>query len=313
MSRVQASEPRTSRRKPAVYISPFDKDAMRWRHSDFEYNDVDEPGEKPAAEAGFRIFDLPLPFVTPPSITLPAHDRFGWPHGDDYSPLLKARTPLKSTRSVFRAFKFSRLHHALSMSEFRVLSKLMFFPYAIDLREQYGVYDRKAFWRAKADGKRMRRSNLMTIDVIVTYVQPPDYRPRYHAISVKHPGYRPDDTDIAREHREREVTAERGWTWELMRGDAVPMTEFVNYQWLFGIARYQNVPSLYTAAREFAPVVLRSSNRGCLDAVMRRVAGKMGMSLDDTYLRFAVAVAYGFLRLDHNYELNSNLTLRLIR
>jgi hypothetical protein len=313
MNLEQTSRSRPRRRGPAPYISPYDAAASRWRHPDFEFDEPDAPEETPQADTGFRIFELPRPFETPPYIALPAHDAFGWQHGDRYSPLLKARTPLRSTRAVVPGFKFSRLHQALSMSEFRVIIGLAFHPYVVDFREQYGVYDRRAYWSAVSNGKRMRRSDLMTIDVIVTYVLPPDFKLLYHAISVKHPGYQPTDEDLRREEREKTQMGARGWTWELLRGDAIPMTEFVNLRLLYGFAREQNLPSLYMAAREFAPVVLRSSNRGSLDAVMLRVSRSLGMDLDDAYRRFSVAVAYGFLQVDHRYDLRVDETLHLLR
>lgn len=300
-------------RQSHAYTSPFDIAAKRWRQPDFEYDDGIVPEVPVTAKEGFHIFDLAPPFVPPSQIALPAHDPFGWPHGDRYTPLLKARTPLTSTRAIIPGFKLDRLHQALSMSEFRVMVKLALHPAVWDFREQYGIYNRQAYWRAEAKGERMRRSDLMTIDVIVTYVQPPDYKLKYHAISVKHGSYLPTDEQLRREERERAAMAERGWTWELIRGDAISMTEFGNLRLILNFAREQNLPSLYFGAQEFAPVVIRSSNRGSLDAVMQRVSRTMCIGLDEAYHRFAASVAYGFLQLDHNYELDTDLRLHLVR
>jgi hypothetical protein len=199
------------------------------------------------------------------------------------------------------------------MSEFRVLVKLAFHPACLDIREQYGVYNRQALRDAEAEGVRLRRQDLMTIDVIVTYALAPDFQLKYHAISVKSPRHQPSEADLRREERERLAMDERGWTWELLRGDAVPITEFVNLRYLYNLAREQDFPNLLSPARAFAPVVLRSSNRGSLDAVMLRVSRNMGISLDDAYYRFAAAVAYGFLEIDHNYPLRTNTRLELVR
>ncbi|WP_250481714.1 hypothetical protein [Caballeronia sp. NCTM5] len=283
-----------------------------WRDPAYEY-DKEEAAVQPQFVPEFRLFELPLPFVTPPDIILPAFDPYGFPHGEAYTPLLKARTPLMSTRAVIAGLKHGRLHQALSMNEFRILRKLAFFPYVVDFREQYGAYNRQAFWAAKARGTRMLRMHLTTIDVIVSYVLPADFQIRYHAISVKSPEYVPTEKDLLRERKERALMAARGWTWELMRGDVVSTLEFTNLRLLFHQARYQNLPELYAPAGEFAKVVRGSSNRGSLNAVMLRVARDTGISLDDAYARFSAAVAYGFLRVDHNYPLSPEVRLRLIR
>ncbi|MCC8393128.1 hypothetical protein LJ656_11050 [Paraburkholderia sp. MMS20-SJTR3] len=91
------------------------------------------------------------------------------------------------------------------------------------------------------------------------------------------------------------------------------MTEFVNLRYLYNIAREQDLPSLVNAARLFAPVVLRSSNRGSLDAVMLRVSRNMGISSDAAYHRFTAAVVYGFLEIDHDYPLRTDKRLELVR
>jgi len=286
--------------------------AALWRDPAYEYEESETTVQFPTVPE-FRLFELPLPFVTPPDIILPAFDAWGFAHGEAYTPLLKARTPLMSTRAVIPGLKDGRLHQALSMSEFRILRKLAFFPYVVDIREQYGTYNGRAFWAAKARGTRMLRMHLTTIDIVVSYVLPSDRRIRYHAISVKSPDYVPTDKDLLREKKERALMAARGWTWELMRGDVVSTLEFTNLRLLFNHARYQNLPQLYAIGGEFAKVVRSCSNRGSFDAVMLRVARNTGISLDDAYARFSVAVAYGFLQVDHNYPLSPEVHLRLIR
>ncbi|MFM0152893.1 PDDEXK family nuclease [Paraburkholderia sediminicola] len=126
-------------------------------------------------------------------------------------------------------------------------------------------------------------------------------------------GNTPDEKELRREERERRVMEERGWTWELITGDEVSMVEFGNLQLLFGFAAHHNIPSLYSVAESFAKVVVRCSNRGSLDAVLLRVARNTGISLGDAYVRFSAAVAYGFLTLDHRYDLRPANRLELVR
>ncbi|WP_322104841.1 TnsA endonuclease N-terminal domain-containing protein [Paraburkholderia sp. J41] len=311
MDTIAQSDTGVRRRRGRVYVSPFDLAARRWLHDDYVADQVTPSAKPDAGKETFRFFDV-RPCVVPQSVLLPAYDPFGWPHGEEFTPLLKARTPLHSTRVVVPGFKFDRLMQALSMSEYRVLTKLTMHPSVLDIREQYGIYDRQAYWQAEAEGKRLARNKIMTIDVIVTYALPPDFKLRYHAISVKSPRHVPNEKDLEREERERAAMAERGWTWELVRGDAVPIIEFCNLRTVFGFARDQHLPSLYEPARDFAPVVIRCSNRGCLKAVMERSARHMNISYDKAIHLFAAAVAYGFLQVDHNYLLETDKEFRLV-
>ncbi|KAF1038619.1 MAG: hypothetical protein GAK33_01955 [Burkholderia lata] len=293
--------------------SAFGTAAVEWHDPNFEYDDGIVPQVTREPKKGFHIFDLQPPYPTPYQIVLPSHDAFGWPHGNAYTPLLKARTPSMSTRAVMPGFKLDRLHQALSIAELRVLTKLALHPAVLDFREQYGIYNRKAFWRAEADGTRMHRSQLMTIDVIATYASPPDFRLKYHGISIKAREYCPTEQELRREERERTAMAKRGWTWELIIGDEVSLVEYGNLRLIYIFANHQNLASLYDAAQLFAKVVVRCSNRGSLDAVMLRVARNTGISLDDAYLRFSAAVTYGFLQVDHDYDLRPSHTLHLVR
>jgi len=287
--------------------------ASEWHDPNFEYDEGVEPLVVPEQKTGFRIFDLKPPYPPPSAIVLPARDAFGWPHGEAYTPLLKARTPSMATRAVMPGFKVDRLHQALSTAELRVLTKLAFHPGVLDFREQYGIVEEKAFWRAELNGLRMARGKLMTIDVIVTYFCPHELKLKYHGISIKARGYIPSDKERKREERERKAMEDRGWTWELIIGDEVSMLEFSNLQLLYGFAAYHDISSLFSGSESFAKVVIRCSNKGSLDAVLLRVARELDISLDDAYVRFSAAVAYGFLTLNHEYDLRPAHRLELIR
>ncbi len=263
--------------------------------------------------ATFKILELPRPFATPPDIILPPVDDFGWPHGEDYSALLEARTPSLSTRTTFRGLKFARRYEALSIGELWLLFALLFHPYVVDIREQYGVYDSARLMREMRAGRRMLRTDLMTLDVTVTYVLPGSRQLRYHTVSVKHGNYTPDETDLKREQREREAMAARGWTWELVKRDALTAREWSNYFVLYRAVRDQNVEALYERAQDFAQVVLRSSLRADMNSVLVRLARRLELTETLTHHLFSVAVAYGFLTIDHNKELRGDAPIALIR
>jgi len=271
------------------------------------------PSHDGATTEEFKLLSLARPFVTPKDIRLPGTDKYGWPHGVGYEALLKARQPSLSTRATFRGMKFRRRYEALSGNEQRILFSLAFHPYVIDVRDQYGIYDVAALRSAQRKGERLLRADLMTIDAIVTYVLPSSLDLHYHGISIKPANYVPDQADLDREHREQNALARRGWTWELMRGDAVSQREFANNFGMYRTVRDQDVALNYDGAHWFSKELLRSSARGTMGSVLGRISRRLGISDDVAHQLFAVAVSYGFLTVDHSKDLRVDLPLNLLR
>jgi hypothetical protein len=199
------------------------------------------------------------------------------------------------------------------MGEFGIQLALKFNPYVVDLREQYPVYDPVDYWRAIKNGRRMSRSRLMTMDIVVTYVRPPHFELRYHAISVKHARHRWSDKDLRREMKERAEMDQRGWTWERMLSDAVPRLEVENYAFLWMLVRNSSLPQLYEQAHRFAERLKVRSMRGNMDSVLERHARAIGIGVDDAYRMFAAGAAYGFLTLDHSERLGKHMPIFLHR
>ncbi|MFL9888235.1 hypothetical protein PQR66_34790 [Paraburkholderia agricolaris] len=259
------------------------------------------------------MLNLERRFVTPKDILLPATDKYGWPHGRGYDALLEARQPSWSTRTTFRGMKFRRRYEALSGNEQRILFSLGFNPYVIDVRDQYGIYDIAALHRVLARDERLLRTDLMTIDVLVTYVLPGSLVLRHHGISIKAENYVPDQAELDRELREQQALAARGWTWELMHGDAIGGREFANNFVMYRAVRDQDVSINYDDARRFAKALLKSSARGTMGSVLGRLSRRVGISDGAAHQLFAIAVSYGFLTIDHSKELRVDLPLYLIR
>lgn len=271
------------------------------------------PANEGATAGEFTLLNLARPFVTPRDIRLPPTDKYGWPHGVAYEALLKARQPSLSTRSTFRGMKFRRRYEALSGNEQRILFSLAFHPYVIDVRDQYGIYDVAALHRTQSMGELLLRTDLMTIDVIVTYVLPGSLDFHYHGISIKPADYVPDQEDLDREYREQKALSVRGWTWELMRGDAISQREFANNFGMYRTVRDQDVALNYDNAQWFAKALLRSSAGGTMGSVLGRISRRLGISDDAAHQLFAVAVAYGFLTVDHSKDLRVDSPLHLVR
>lgn len=288
---------------PLIYIAPattvVQDTTLNNRHAEL------------IARTDFRLLELPRPFSTPPGIELPPFDEYGWQMGKPYEAMLEARKPSLATRAAFRDFYHQRRYEALALTEFGIQFALLFNPYVLDFREQYGIYDPAAYWRAVARGKRMSRSAMTTIDIIVTYALPPHFELRYHAISVKSAEYQPTPTDMKRELKERTLVDRRNWTWELMRSNAVPEGEINNYVFLWTLINKTEVRHLYDSSRRFAEQLMTHSVQGSLHAVLERRARGLGVSRDTAYRLFASSISYGFLTLDHSKRLAQQLPLAL--
>jgi hypothetical protein len=260
----------------------------------------------------FNLRNLARPYETPKRVVLPPEDLYGWPMGEDYSGLLEARTPSLATRAVIRGLKLQRCLEALSQSELAVFVTLMFNPYVLDLRDQYPVYKSENYWKAESNSDLMLRSDVMTIDLIVAHVMPGCNQLRFHGISVKHASYKSSKKDLKREQRERDAMVPRGWTWELICSDEIPRIEVDNCMLLYTFIRDSDVPGLCEKARTLAACLAKSTAKGPMFSVIGRISRLLGICLDDGYRLFAVAVAYGFLTLDHSIRLDRDRPLSLI-
>lgn len=259
-----------------------------------------------------KILDLPVGFKTPRGVVLPSHDDYGIPHGVNYEAHQKARTIRLSTRTTFRGLKFHRRYEALSMNEVRPLFGLAFNPYVVDIRDQYPLYRVEDFNRATLRGERLKKTQIMSIDILATLVLPPDNRLHYHGISIKDAGQELSDKDLRRQEREKLTLNDRGWSWELQRGDKFSMREYANHWVLYRSIRETNVFCHYDEAEAFATALLKSTMRGTFDAVIRRVCRRLAIAPDLGHKLFAVAVSFGFIWLDHSKDLRVDSPLHLV-
>lgn len=259
-----------------------------------------------------KIFELNAPFVTPRDIELPPVDRYGMFHGQHYAPLDEARVARASTRTAFSGLKFNRRFEGLSTNETRIITALQFHPYAVDVREQYATCDERTLHLALRHGERMKRLQMTTVDVIVTYVLPNSKVLHYHTISIKPKDHVPDEADLKRERKEENYMAQLGWTWELIRGDAISLRHHVNNLVLLSYVRETNIYAWYDAAGKFSKTLLRSdTTKGTTGDVLERVGKRAGVSLSDAFRLFAVGVAFGFLRIDHSMPFSKDHSLFL--
>ncbi|AOI60674.1 hypothetical protein WI26_24315 [Burkholderia diffusa] len=195
----------------------------------------------------------------------------------------------------------------------RALLAFNFNPYAVDIRDQYPVYDQEAYNRAKRNGIRMPINSVMTYDIVLTLVLPPDYRLHYHGISIKDARDELTQQDWNRQEREHARFLERGWTWELLRGDRFTKRAFGNHALMKTWIANVDVWNHYEEAAILATRLKTRSQRGTLDDILNRHARYMGINCDHAFELFSTAVSFGFLYIDHSEDLRVDKPLHLER
>ncbi|OXI43815.1 hypothetical protein CFB84_19945 [Burkholderia aenigmatica] len=195
----------------------------------------------------------------------------------------------------------------------RALLALNFNPYVVDIRDQYPVYDQEAYNRAKLDDMRMPINSVMTYDIVLTLVLPPDYRVHYHGVSIKDAGDELTQKDWDRQEREHAKFLERGWTWELLRGDQFTKRAFGNYALMKTWIANVDVWNHYEEAAILAARIKTRSQRGTLDDILNRHARHMGVSCDHAFELFSTAASFGHLYIDHSEDLRVDKPLHLER
>ncbi|PHP85812.1 hypothetical protein CFB52_027205 [Burkholderia sp. AU18528] len=186
-----------------------------------------------------------------------------------------------------------------------------FNPYVVDIREQYPLYKQDDYNRSKRYGVRMPLNQVMTYDIVLTLVLPPDERLHYHGISIKDARDELGQQDLDRQERERMNFSSRGWTWELLRGDKFSKRAFGNHALLKTWIGNKNIWDLYEEAKILAARLAIRSLRGTLDDILNRHARHMGTSANHAFELFAVAVSFGFIYIDHSQDLRVDKPLHL--
>ncbi|WP_281718814.1 TnsA endonuclease N-terminal domain-containing protein [Pandoraea apista] len=259
-----------------------------------------------------KILELPNGFSTPASPLLLWRDGFGVRHGSAYESIHSSRTPGWGTRGQIRSPKVERSMHLLSRGEIKAFLYFLYCPYVIDMREQYPIYNQDAFNRALMKGRRLNKSQCLTIDFMLTLALPPDNRPHTHWVSIKFDKTGIDDSDRRRAEREESNARARGETWEMLDSKDFPAAALRNFAALWTQFKFSRAWDLYADSKILANRILRCSLRGKTDDVMNRHARHMGISLDQAYQLLSTAVSFGHLWLDHRFIYSADRPLHLV-
>ncbi|CAN0627317.1 protein of unknown function [Burkholderia multivorans] len=181
----------------------------------------------------------------------------------------------------------------------------------IRLRTQYPSWDREKYLRYCTRGKRMPKSEIMTVDFMLT-LKIPGHPLRYHGVSGKPAAFVEDQKVIIRHGRESDALWKWECTHEVMTDETIPEIEFKNYRHLFAFMLHtEDIGTHALAAADFARALYATGTRGSLDRVLRLITKRFGWTLRFGYRLFGIAHFLGYLTWDHRYELSRDLPMML--
>ena len=251
-------------------------------------------------------------FVPNPRVELPERDVFGVLHGTAYEPTYgpeQGKTALAGCEFDMKSGEATVFHSLLeSILDFR----LMLSPFVIEVRFHYPMTLEEKVLRRLGWGERLRKSDVATIDRVVTLQRRDTLALHLHAVSVKPEELLPDDKVKRRHERERLYAESRGATWETVGSEWHRKFTSRNLAFIRSCCLDSNVSALYDDAVEFARRIKRSEARGSRDRRISLVAGRMNYSSLDGYRLFGAAICTGLLAVDDDYRLDPAYPLRLL-
>jgi hypothetical protein len=198
--------------------------------------------------------------------------------------------------------------------EARLLRYFEMCPFVVEIRTQYPSWEREKYLQYVMRGSRMRKTELMTIDFMLT-LQIPGYPYRlYHGVSGK-PAALVGQPKVKERH-EREI--EQLWRWgsthEVMTDATMTDMEFNNYRRLFSyMYRTNDIRAHALAAADFARALKATTARGSLDRVIQMISKRIGFSAMFGYRLFGIAHFLGYLRWDHRHVVAPELPMMILR
>lgn len=197
--------------------------------------------------------------------------------------------------------------------EARLLTYFEMCPFVVEIRTQYPAWDRERYLWSCANDKRMRKTEIMTIDFMLRlYI--PGYGFRYHGVSGKPSDFIENARVVRRHGRE----AANMWQWEstheAMTELTVPEIEYKNLRRLAASMRYVDDIDAHTLkAASLARALNATSARGSLGRVLTLMSDYFGWSIELTYRNFAVAHFLGYLRWNHRHLLGAGRPMMLMK
>jgi hypothetical protein len=231
--------------------------------------------------------------------------------GLQYNSFLRADGGKKGTNFSFKSEKTGREIQCLSMGERAVAMLLEVDPWVVDYREQYPrASDDLLAAIVASPSDRVLRNKVFTLDFVVTYQNRQSAELHYGVLSVKASRAETKKKSVQRRFaREREDAMSRNWAWNCVVKEELDATAVLAAERLIrwgGAFAYRDCQDV---ARKLASIVGKVNSGQPLDDLLNDVSKRLGMSLDDAYQYFAMAVCFGLIAVDLKKGLDSRLPL----
>jgi hypothetical protein len=245
-------------------------------------------------------------------ISVPPRDARGVKSGSEFECWKKPQDSKVGVASYQFSLKRQGVLNCHSGLEARLLAFFDFCPFVLEVRTQYPSWCRDEYSRYRAEGRRIPKNKVMSIDFLLTLQIPGVAYPVYHGVSAK-PFSMLDLKNVKKRHA-KEASRLSGWSasHEVMHEATVPDGEYRNYLFLNSLMVHVDIQGCWLDAYRLATDIMKSSAVGSMEKILGMLGKRRGYSVDDSYRLFAVAVFLGYLVVDHTSPLDVDESLNLL-
>lgn len=179
----------------------------------------------------------------------------------------------------------------------------------LSIREGFLIASDKVI-REIRDGIEVRRNQVMTIDFVLT--RPPLNRwgpLRYLGLSSKPLNVQRMLREKERALREETALALLGWQWGYVQRPS--RLAVANHKKLRNWAKPFPIDDAHDSALQLAALFYRTTSNKPLRSLLAMFGKRLGIPERDQFFVFAAAYYFGFLQLDHSFELDEDTQVAL--
>lgn len=235
----------------------------------------------------------------------------GRPDSPDYETFLKLSEmrAYKSVRNGINGIWSGRYHELASELEMEVFIVLEGQVQVLSIREGYFFASEQVISNL-LEGRAVSRNQVLTIDFVLTRAPLNAGGPlRYMGLSCK-PGNSPaTESGKRRAAKERLTLAPLGWEWDYVRRPN--RVAVANHKRLRNWAKAHPLDDADQDAAQLAAVFYRTTSVKTLRGVLAMIGKRLGIPEAEQFFVFAVAYYFGYIQLDHAFELNEDRPLVL--
>lgn len=235
---------------------------------------------------------------------------------NDYQPFHKAtvsKVGIAGNMFSFKARKMTPFHSHIEES---LLLYFEMHPLVVEVRSQYVLWDGEQLAEYEAINRRLRRTDLMTVDFNLTIKIPGRQSLLYHVVSAKLDRKVEDTKTLNRHLDEIDALSPYGISHEVMTGNSVSRTEFLNLQRLherMSFVRVEDIQELRLPAAYFANALRTSNISGPLQRIISMIARREELTANEGFVYFSLANFFGFIRWNHTRLMRNALSMEIER